>query len=591
MGTLRVHTVLLVSWFPFIFVLQLSWLQFNSIAYDIPGKYYINCGSYSNITENLTGVVFVGDSSGSFSFPKFTRAEKERDNQSSAPTPLYQTARVSDKPFRYKFDTDTSGIHLLRLHFFAFSSSSRNLSSALFNVSVPGFWLLQNFSAKSYIYSPLVEEFFVNVNSSTFRIYFQPFESSFAFVNAIELFLLTNYFIQDESPNVTPKGNSSHPYKGICSRVLRKNLRLDVGGENVNIDKDFLRRNWGADNDFFHSDSPKLVNKTIFSSEPKYKGGDSNSLVGAATEYIAPAIVYQTSREINIESENKLQLFNITWGLHVKKNAAHLVRVHFCDTTSTSIDLVAFNLHIFDSFSTVINAINYSNENQVPFYLDFVVKSDESGLVNISISPDENSALKKAFLNGLEVMEIIDANGPNPKDESNKKNHLPLELGLPLGALVLICIFAVLFSLLLKSRKSNLCSDWWPLPINGGGSSHGKRGSSDGKRGSSHGSSLPDLNLGLKISLVELQFATKNFNPKRIIGKGGFGIVYKGVLKDGTKVAVKRSQPGSGQGLPEFQTEITILSKIRHRHLVSLIGYCDEKSEMILVYEFMEKEH
>ncbi|BAT75636.1 hypothetical protein VIGAN_01353000 [Vigna angularis var. angularis] len=54
-------------------------------------------------------------------------------------------------------------------------------------------------------------------------------------------------------------------------------------------------------------------------------------------------------------------------------------------------------------------------------------------------------------------------------------------------------------------------------------------------------------------------------------------------------VAVKRSQPGSGQGLPEFQTEIMVFSKIRHKHLVSLIGYCDERFEMILVYEYMEK--
>ena len=53
------------------------------------------------------------------------------------------------------------------------------------------------------------------------------------------------------------------------------------------------------------------------------------------------------------------------------------------------------------------------------------------------------------------------------------------------------------------------------------------------------------------------------------------------------KVAVKRSQPGHGQGLPEFQTEILVLSKIRH--LVSLIGYCDEMNEMILVYEFMQE--
>nr|DAD36073.1 TPA_asm: hypothetical protein HUJ06_006713 [Nelumbo nucifera] len=62
-------------------------------------------------------------------------------------------------------------------------------------------------------------------------------------------------------------------------------------------------------------------------------------------------------------------------------------------------------------------------------------------------------------------------------------------------------------------------------------------------------------------------------------------MVYKGVLRDNTRVAVKQGVPGSRQGLPKFQTEITVLSKIRHRHLVSLIGFCEEQSEMILRLE------
>ncbi|GAB4858309.1 hypothetical protein Ancab_009782 [Ancistrocladus abbreviatus] len=86
-----------------------------------------------------------------------------------------------------------------------------------------------------------------------------------------------------------------------------------------------------------------------------------------------------------------------------------------------------------------------------------------------------------------------------------------------------------------------------------------------------------------------MHFATNNFDKSLIVGSGGFGLVYKGILKDNTKVAVKRGVPGSRQGLPEFQTEISVLSKIRHRHLVSLVGYCEEQSEMILVYEYMEK--
>ncbi|CAF1860939.1 unnamed protein product [Brassica oleracea] len=74
-----------------------------------------------------------------------------------------------------------------------------------------------------------------------------------------------------------------------------------------------------------------------------------------------------------------------------------------------------------------------------------------------------------------------------------------------------------------------------------------------------------------------------------LIGKSGFGDVYKGILPDESKVAIKRGKTGSGQGMLEFQREIQVLSRIWHRHLVSLTGYCDENSEMILVYEFIEK--
>ncbi|KAG5125101.1 hypothetical protein JHK82_031838 [Glycine max] len=85
----------------------------------------------------------------------------------------------------------------------------------------------------------------------------------------------------------------------------------------------------------------------------------------------------------------------------------------------------------------------------------------------------------------------------------------------------------------------------------------------------------------------ELSFATNNFSISAQVGQGGYGKVYKGVLSDGTVVAIKRAQEGSLQGEKEFLTEISLLSRLHHRNLVSLIGYCDEEGEQMLVYEFM----
>ncbi|URD83443.1 receptor-like protein kinase, partial [Musa troglodytarum] len=75
------------------------------------------------------------------------------------------------------------------------------------------------------------------------------------------------------------------------------------------------------------------------------------------------------------------------------------------------------------------------------------------------------------------------------------------------------------------------------------------------------------VNLGLYIPLLDIKAATNDFDESLVVGSGGFGKVYRGVLADGTKIAVKRAMPGSKQGFPEFQTEILVLSGIRHRHL------------------------
>ncbi|XVF65366.1 hypothetical protein PTKIN_Ptkin09bG0242600 [Pterospermum kingtungense] len=91
------------------------------------------------------------------------------------------------------------------------------------------------------------------------------------------------------------------------------------------------------------------------------------------------------------------------------------------------------------------------------------------------------------------------------------------------------------------------------------------------------------------ISIEVLRQVTDNFNEANVIGKGGFGVVYKGELHDGTKIAVKRMESVAvgTKGLNEFQAEIAVLTKVRHRHLVALLSYCINGNERLLVYEYM----
>ncbi|KAC0048438.1 hypothetical protein FH972_027078 [Carpinus fangiana] len=85
----------------------------------------------------------------------------------------------------------------------------------------------------------------------------------------------------------------------------------------------------------------------------------------------------------------------------------------------------------------------------------------------------------------------------------------------------------------------------------------------------------------------ELAAATGGFSQANLLGQGGFGYVHKGVLPNGKEVAVKSLKSGSGQGEREFQAEVEIISRVHHRHLVSLVGYCIAGGQRMLVYEFV----
>ncbi|KAF3607624.1 hypothetical protein DY000_02044822 [Brassica cretica] len=102
-------------------------------------------------------------------------------------------------------------------------------------------------------------------------------------------------------------------------------------------------------------------------------------------------------------------------------------------------------------------------------------------------------------------------------------------------------------------------------------------------------SGLPESHLGWGhwFTLRDLEIATNSFSQENVIGEGGYGVVYRGELTNGTHVAVKKILNHLGQAEKEFRVEVDAIGHVRHKNLVRLLGYCIEGTHRILVYEYM----
>ncbi|MBA0742051.1 hypothetical protein Gogos_015153 [Gossypium gossypioides] len=453
---------------PLFLTLQFYPVPILSHPYNFPDKFFINCGSGSSLPQSGKRK-FVGDKNPN-SFSVGISKSVQDTNQSTTEWPLYETARFYRRPFSYEFNITDKGLHAVRLHFFPFLSNKANLADALFNVSASNKSLVSNLSFRNITYFPLIKDFLVPINSASFRIHFiAAFRTSFAFVNAIEVFRVPN--LKDNRIHVTST-RSKGPFKGLTFQVLRTVMRVNVGGNHLGTKV------------LWHQYAPWLT--------------------------------------VTLQSMlNK------------------------------------------DSGFTAI-----------PFYYDFVVDSGDSDFIGISVVLGEELATDKyAYLSGLEIMEFI------------KEPGLELEIRQPKGKRAIFIITGSVIGFLITCGLlvfSLLCKTLY-----------GVRTLRFLRMSSYLGTGTRSVNPppipNLKMSFAEIVEATKNFEAKLLIGKGGFGKVYRGILRNGLKVAVKRSESKHGQSLPEFQTEVMVLSRIRHRHFVALIGYCNEGPEMILVYELMEK--
>ncbi|XP_031500421.1 receptor-like protein kinase THESEUS 1 [Nymphaea colorata] len=561
------------------FIISSSYAAFTPVD-----NYLIACGSSQNVT--VDGRVYVPDTQSS-SLVLTDQGSSIVSSNFLAPSPIYQSARVFPRPTSFQFEIRQSGRHWVRLYFYPVPNSEYALNSTLLTVVTDDFVLLNNHSLKDQNRPYLFKEYLINVTSDHLSITFVPMNGSVSFVNGIEVVSVPDDLIVDQVPQVA----LSTPFVGIPTLALETVYRLNVGGPRIVPMNDTLGRTWENDQKFlYYNDSAKV--ESVDPSTISY--GE------VVSPEIAPNWVYATA-EIMVNVDVANVIFNITWSLPVDPSFLYLIRLHFCDIISMALNQLVFDVYI-NSYSGIagLDLSRQTNVLRRPYYADFVSNvSSGSPFINISIGPDTTIMdVSNATLNGLEIMKMSnDARSLEGSlsvrdiysgaEKTKKKLTVIVAVVLGIVAAVLLVVLYYCCFAGPRSKRLRRAHSWLPLPLYGNSHTISKVSTISQKSGTASCISMANSNLGRTFTFQEIMEATNKFDDALLLGVGGFGKVYKGTLDDATNVAVKRGNPRSEQGLTEFQTEIQMLSKLRHRHLVSLIGYCDERSEMILVYEYM----
>ncbi|KAJ0978374.1 hypothetical protein J5N97_013848 [Dioscorea zingiberensis] len=609
-------TILFIIYFNLLF-LNLS-VAITSVV--VPeDKILLSCGASVNETDGMTRL-WASDKGSRYS-PSLTSDGLHAATQASSVDAVpYRTARVFTSPFTYSFPVNRPGRKFLRLYFYSSDYSSHSAADGIFSVTAGTTTLLHNFSAfqtqQALTYSHLVLEYSINV-SSTLNLTFSPSNHSklsYAFINGIEListpdlFPISNSFNIDGGYPLLVSGGSSYPYPLDPDWALQKSYRLNVGGSAISPaeDSEDLFRSWEDDSTYIEGAGFGVT----FPADSNVSIHYSNSV----PKYIAPEKVYSTARSMSPNPTINTHS-NLSWVLPVDAGFYYLLRFHFCEITYpfTHVNQRSFIIYINNQTAqkgTDVIAISGGIGN--PIFLDFVTMMPGTGQTKLWVELHPDTTTKPeyydAILNGLEVFKLQDSNGnlagPNPdppptpmpdpdkvipkeKQKPNGEHRVVKIVCLAVaGAAVMVVLLFLLFrKCFQKTKDESRPTTWSPLIIYD--PSHSFTSAKVTTTAGRSPASLPS-NLCRHFSFSEIVVATDGFSEDLLLGVGGFGKVYRGEIDGGaTKVAIKRGNPMAEQGAHEFQTEIEMLSKLRHRHLVSLIGYCDENKEMILVYDFM----
>ncbi|KAF2316066.1 hypothetical protein GH714_040861 [Hevea brasiliensis] len=375
----------------------------SEVAFTPPDNYLIDCGS-SQDTKLDDGRIFKSDSSSRSYLETNVEVEVSVDSilvnttsNSSSPSSasallLYRSARILTSDSKYSVHVSSPGWHWVRLYFYPLPHLKYNLTSAVFSVTTGDeFVLLHEFSVRETT-SVVFKEYLLNVTSETFSLIFKPNQQSYAFINAIEIVSAPDSLLSDSASTV-PQGGT---FSGLFNYAFEVCYRLNVGGPIINTPM--------AEHDTEYNAFPQGVqNASVSPSAIKYPQHGANT-------YIAPRLVYASADQM-ADSDTESQNFNLTWEMSVDPEFSYLIRTHFCDIVSKSLNDIYFNVYInglIGVSSLDLSSIN--NALSTAYYMDFVLNASsiQNGTVVVQVGPTTTvqSGQPNAILNGLEVIKI-----------------------------------------------------------------------------------------------------------------------------------------------------------------------------------------
>ncbi|CAI9778793.1 unnamed protein product [Fraxinus pennsylvanica] len=443
-----------------IWVVFVLCLVYFSVGFDPVDKYYINCGSSSDVTVGNT--IYLSDKSASkfLSTPQDILADSNLNSITrSEDSQLYRTARIFTGPSKYTFSIGQNGRHWIRLYFYPFVYQNYDMKSASFSVFSQTTALVSDFSSKNVT----VKEFSVNITSGDLVITFSPSSNSFAYINAVEVVSVPDSLIVDDASLFNPSG----AFNGLVNQALETVARVNMGGPFVSLGNDTLGRTWVSDQSFLLR--PNLATNASKISAVRYPAG-------GPTPDIAPPTVYGTCTKMDSGSDPNSN-FNVTWAFSVDPGFQYLIRLHFCDIVSTAANQLVFNVYI-DSF-LVAQDLELSTKTNgqlaTAYYMDFVTTSFDKSNLNLSIGPSSLSAYPDALLNGLEIMKINNSRGslagaPILPTFPGSKKKLGVIVGVSVGVLLVLVMIGILLFMHRRRKQERLRHSraWVPISINGG---------------------------------------------------------------------------------------------------------------------------